>query len=77
MKKRTSQEFCLSLLGLSVLYRRALSNVVMSLAGDTLAVSVSLSLCRLFHYRYSSLSKAVTNISKDVESYKKKFLLFQ
>ena len=72
MKKRTSQEFCLSLLGLSVLYRRALSNVVMSLAGDTLAeVSVSLSLCRLFHYQYSSLSKVVTNISKDVERYKK------
>jgi hypothetical protein len=42
----------------------------MSLSGDTLAqVSVELSLCKLFHYQYSSLSKAVTNISKDDESY--------
>jgi hypothetical protein len=44
----------------------------MSLASETSAqVAVELSLSNLYHYQYSSLSKSVAKLSKDIESYKK------
>ncbi|WP_394758371.1 hypothetical protein [Flavobacterium sp.] len=69
-EKSKSEQFCHDILNMNVNRYRPLANAVMALASATEAQSVvQLSKSEIFHYHYSNLTKIMTDISFDEQSY--------
>jgi hypothetical protein len=62
-KNSKTEKFCHSILGLEVQKSKAFANLVMGLASQTWADSVtSISLSRCYHYQFSSISKVLESL---------------
>lgn len=63
--KKTTNQFCLDLLGLGLRHNKALVNLVMAMSSQKVSSAVRLSENPVYHYQYSSISDAVGHLSYD------------
>jgi len=62
------EQFCKSILRIVGRNSKALANLIMGLASQPTAKSVvEISLSKCYHYQYSSINKAIANLSKPLK----------